>query len=157
MFILCTSATANPFLDTVVFIWLDEFCQNFGPNQPLTPAPEGFMLNFNKEVKTVEQVGEELRCLSPEESQRAFQGYLLNCLRDSQVGLYSYFHDNAIYRHGYDHANAVLMAYMYVSSSFLHLFVQFTLPQRKHSPRCRENGALSQERSVPGTSASVRP
>ncbi|KAJ7810510.1 RNA dependent RNA polymerase-domain-containing protein [Mycena olivaceomarginata] len=98
--------------DTVVFIWLDEFCQNFGPNQPLTPAPEGFMLNFNKEVKTVEQVGEELRCLSPEESQRAFQGYLLNCLRDSQVGLYSYFHDNAIYRHGYDHANAVLMAYI---------------------------------------------
>ncbi|KAJ7238761.1 RNA dependent RNA polymerase-domain-containing protein [Mycena haematopus] len=98
--------------DTVVFIWLDEFLKDFGQNQPLTPAPNGLMLNFDQEVKTVEQVGHELCGLSPEGSQRAFQGYLLNGLCDSKVGLYSYFHDNAIWRYGYGHPNSILMAYM---------------------------------------------
>ncbi|KAF8215655.1 RNA dependent RNA polymerase-domain-containing protein [Mycena galopus ATCC 62051] len=98
--------------DTVVFIWLEEFCKNFGLNQPLTPAPESLMSKFEQEVKTVEQVGRELEGLSPEDSQRTFQEYLLKGLRDSKVGLYSYFHDYAIWRYGYGHANAILMAYI---------------------------------------------
>ncbi|KAJ6457272.1 RNA dependent RNA polymerase-domain-containing protein [Mycena sanguinolenta] len=98
--------------DTVVFIWLEAFCKNFGDNRPLTPAPKDLMLNFHQEVKTVEQVGHELGGLSLADSQQAFQGYLLKGLRDSQVGLYSYFHDNAIWRHGYGHRESILMAYI---------------------------------------------
>ncbi|KAJ6541584.1 RNA dependent RNA polymerase-domain-containing protein [Mycena capillaripes] len=98
--------------DTVVFIWLEEFCKNFS-NQPFTPPPEGFMVNnFEREVKTVEEVGNQLSRESLGDSQRTFQEYLLMGLCDSQVGLYSYFHDNAIWRHGYNHASSILMAYI---------------------------------------------
>ncbi|KAF7340978.1 RNA-dependent RNA polymerase [Mycena sanguinolenta] len=98
--------------DTVVFIWLKEFCEKFGANKPLTTAPKDLMDNFHQEVKTVVQVGHELRGLSPEDSQLAFQEYLLKGLRDSQVGLYSYFHENAIWRHGYGHVESIKMAYI---------------------------------------------
>ncbi|KAJ7631701.1 RNA dependent RNA polymerase-domain-containing protein [Mycena polygramma] len=98
--------------DTVVFIWLEEFCNHFS-NQPFTPAPEGFMsTNFEQEVKTVEQVETELCGKSSGDAQLAFQEHLLLGLRESQVGLYSYFHDNAIWRHGYNHPNSILMAYI---------------------------------------------
>ncbi|KAJ6479270.1 RNA dependent RNA polymerase-domain-containing protein [Mycena vitilis] len=98
--------------DTVLFIWLEEFCNHFS-NQPFTPAPEGFMSNnFEQEVKTVEQVETELCGKSSEDAQLTFQEHLLLGLRESQVGLYSYFHDNAIWRHGYNHPNSILMAYI---------------------------------------------
>lgn len=72
------------------------------------------MDNFEQEVKTVEELGIELGRESTEAGQRAFQEHLLMGLCDSQVGLYSYFHDNAIWKHGYNHPNSILMAYMYV-------------------------------------------
>ncbi|KAJ6601026.1 RNA dependent RNA polymerase-domain-containing protein [Mycena vulgaris] len=98
--------------DTVIFIWLEAFLKNFR-NQPFTPPPPNFMAeNFEQEVKTVDEVGGELRRKSPEESERAFQEHLLVGLRDNQVGLYSFFHDNAIWRHGYNHPNSILMAYI---------------------------------------------
>ncbi|KAJ7135312.1 RNA dependent RNA polymerase-domain-containing protein [Mycena filopes] len=97
--------------DTVVFIWLQEFLENF-KNQPFTPPPPDFMDNFEQEVKTVEEVGVELALQSPEAGQREFQVHLLMGLCDSQVGLYSYFHENAIWKHGYDHPNSILMAYI---------------------------------------------
>jgi hypothetical protein len=59
-------------------------------------------------------------------------------LRDSQVGLYSYFHDNAIWRHGYNHPNSISMAYMYVPYflRFVHPFydlqagILFSTPEK---------------------------
>ncbi|KAJ7146508.1 RNA dependent RNA polymerase-domain-containing protein [Mycena epipterygia] len=96
---------------TVIFLWLEAFLNNFR-NQPFTPPPPDFMNYFEREVKTVNEVGNELRCKSPKDSQRAFQEYLLAGLRQTQVGLYSYFHDNAIWRHGYSHPNSILMAYI---------------------------------------------
>ncbi|KAJ7696817.1 RNA dependent RNA polymerase-domain-containing protein [Mycena rosella] len=98
--------------DTVIFIWLEAFLKSF-KNQPFTPPPLNFMPdNFEREVKTVEEVGKELRCKSPTDSQRMFQEFLLVGLRDNQVGLYSFFHDNAIWRHGYKHSKSILMAYI---------------------------------------------
>ncbi|KAJ7469578.1 RNA dependent RNA polymerase-domain-containing protein [Mycena latifolia] len=100
--------------DTVIFLWLEEFLNNF-KNQPFTPPPHNFIAeNFEREVKTVEEVGNELqlRFKSPKDAQQAFQEYLLGGLRDSQVGLYSFFHENAIWRHGYNHPSSILMAYI---------------------------------------------
>ncbi|KAJ7045206.1 RNA dependent RNA polymerase-domain-containing protein [Mycena alexandri] len=97
--------------DTVIFIWLEEFLANF-KNHPFTPPPTGFMNNFEREVKTVEELGIELGRQGPEAGQRTFQEHLLMGLCDSQVGLYSYFHDNAIWQYGYNHPNSILMAYI---------------------------------------------
>ncbi|KAK7063563.1 RNA-dependent RNA polymerase [Favolaschia claudopus] len=98
--------------DTVIFIWMEELVKQFGPNKPLTPVPEGFMGHFNQEVKTVRQVGDELGAMNTEEAQRRLQDYLLDGLRDSQVGQYSWFHDISIYRHGYGDIKSILMAYI---------------------------------------------
>ncbi|KAJ7439948.1 RNA dependent RNA polymerase-domain-containing protein [Mycena latifolia] len=90
------------------YIFLNSF-----KNQPFTPPPPNFMAeNFEREVKTVEEVGNELRFKSPKDAQQSFQEYLLGSLRDSQVGLYSFYHENAIWRHGYNHPNSILMAYI---------------------------------------------
>ncbi|KAJ7144770.1 RNA dependent RNA polymerase-domain-containing protein [Mycena crocata] len=97
--------------DTVIFIWLKEFVERFR-NQPFTPPPADFMENFERQVTTVEDMEIELSFMPAEEAQRSFQEHLLEGLRDTQVGLYSFFHDNAIWRHGYSHPNSILMAYI---------------------------------------------
>ncbi|KAJ6617410.1 RNA dependent RNA polymerase-domain-containing protein [Mycena sp. CBHHK59/15] len=88
--------------DTVFFIWLETFLKNFR-NQPFTPPPPDLSQNFERKVVTVQELGHQLHSLTGEEAQRTFQQHLLMGLRDTQVGLYSFFHDNAVWRHGYQH------------------------------------------------------
>ncbi|KAJ7508353.1 RNA dependent RNA polymerase-domain-containing protein [Mycena galericulata] len=98
--------------DTVFFTWVEPFLKHF-KNQPFTPPPTDLISKyFERDVKTVEEVGCELRSLESAERQHAFQRYLLAGLQESQVGLYSWFHDNAIWKHGYNHEKSILMAYI---------------------------------------------
>ncbi|KAF7322443.1 RNA-dependent RNA polymerase [Mycena chlorophos] len=94
--------------------WLPELLEHF-ESQPLIPPPENFIEKyFERDVKTVQSfVLDELKSKPTDaEAQQAFQKELLSGLTDSKVGLYSTFHDNAIYEFGYNHENAILMAYM---------------------------------------------
>ncbi|KAJ7511698.1 RNA dependent RNA polymerase-domain-containing protein [Mycena galericulata] len=98
--------------DTVFFTWVEPFLKHF-KNQPFTPPPTDLISKyFERDVKTVEEVGCELRSLESAERQHAFQRYLLAGLQESQVGFYSWFHDNAIWKHGYNHEKSILMAYI---------------------------------------------
>ncbi|KAJ7074147.1 RNA dependent RNA polymerase-domain-containing protein [Mycena amicta] len=98
--------------DTVILTWLDEFVDHF-QNKPFTPAPDGFIDEyFERDVKTVKTLMDELASKSQEEAQQALQEHLVMGLVDSKVGMYSNFHDEAIYEFGYDHPNSILMAYM---------------------------------------------
>ncbi|KAJ7608165.1 RNA dependent RNA polymerase-domain-containing protein [Roridomyces roridus] len=99
--------------DTVFFTWFPPFLEHF-QNRPFTDPPDNLMETyFQQDVKTVDQVGSELQNIaSPVDRQIAFQDHLLAGLRESQVGQYSWFHDIAIWRHGYSHPQAILMAYI---------------------------------------------
>ncbi|KAJ7760095.1 RNA dependent RNA polymerase-domain-containing protein [Mycena maculata] len=99
--------------DTVIFTWLEPFLRHF-KNQPFTPPPDGFLVDyFNQAVKTVDQVGAHLlRRTSAKYRQQTFQEYLLAGLQETKVGQYSWFQDNAIWRHGYHHEQSILMGYI---------------------------------------------
>ncbi|EDR15354.1 uncharacterized protein LACBIDRAFT_301565 [Laccaria bicolor S238N-H82] len=83
-------------------------------NQPLTVIPSGLMeSDFEREVESVPDFC--CRALSLEEaaSHKAFQEVLLLNLNVSQVGLYSTFHENAIWKYGYSHPETVRLAYIF--------------------------------------------
>jgi hypothetical protein len=50
--------------------------------------------------------------LSPKEAQIAFQKVLLLGIAEKKIGLYSKFHDLAVYEHGYASPIAIRLAFM---------------------------------------------
>ena len=89
--------------------------QSFKP-APFTDEPDNFMSNFEPQdsVKSMTTVMDELETSGVEEGGSLLRHYLLTGLADVKTGLYSKFHENAIYKFGYGHRIAVRMAYMYV-------------------------------------------
>ena len=66
-------------------------------------------------IQQMSSVYEELMALrqsSPAQACLLLQKYLLSGLTDSRVGLYSRFHDIAVYEKGYANYYAIRMAYM---------------------------------------------
>lgn len=85
-------------------------------NKPLTEVPANLQKdNFEGQVESVDSFAERAMSLSPQEAQKAFQQVLLLGLNDSKVGLYSMFHDYAVFKYGYADRKAVRLAYMYVT------------------------------------------
>ncbi|KAF9469499.1 RNA dependent RNA polymerase-domain-containing protein, partial [Collybia nuda] len=83
-------------------------------NKPLTEMPVNLQKdNFEGHVESVDAFAERVMSLSPREAQTAFQQILLLGLNDSKVGLYSKFHDYAVFRYSYADHRAVRMAYMF--------------------------------------------
>lgn len=98
-------------IDTLVAIIDRLITENF-KNKPFTPPPDNLMTNFERQVQTVTAFCEEVKGLAPELAQKKFQAVLLLSLNESEKGMYSAFHDRAIIRYGYDHHNAIRLAYM---------------------------------------------
>ncbi|CAK5280827.1 unnamed protein product [Mycena citricolor] len=96
---------------TVIFTWLQSLLDHFR-NSPLAAAPPDLDDCFERNVKSVTALETELAFMDPVAAQREFQRHLLTGLKATQVGLYSFFHENAIYKHGYDHPEAILMAHI---------------------------------------------
>jgi RNA-dependent RNA polymerase len=102
--------------DKVLAIWQPELVDPFvNADEKYTREPEGVMGCFDCEQGTVEEFlaardgrdgggeGEEIKVL---------QKALLGALRDpGVVGMYSTFHENAIYHLGYGHEETVRLAY----------------------------------------------
>ncbi|KAJ7511709.1 RNA dependent RNA polymerase-domain-containing protein [Mycena galericulata] len=82
-------------------------------NQAVVPVPEKFLAeNFERQVQTVVDFGEALQRMGNSPAQCAFQQEVLAGLVDDKIGIYSIFHDCAVYRYGLDHAKTRRMAHM---------------------------------------------
>ncbi|KAG1851192.1 RNA dependent RNA polymerase-domain-containing protein [Suillus tomentosus] len=100
--------------DTVTLVWSKQLVENFN-TAPLCMAPAGLSNNFEREVEHVEKFNERISNLSPKEAQTAFQKALLLGLADTKIGLYSKFHDLAVYERGYASVAAIRLAYMFTT------------------------------------------
>lgn len=89
------------------------------------------MSNFRKHVDSMTQFRRYANVLSPDQRQNAFQKALLLSLSGDRKGLYSYFHDHAVEKYGYNSKEAIRLAYMYVQEpSLLSFDVLKELPSR---------------------------
>ena len=109
-------------LDTCVCIYDPRIVKRFA-NSELVTAPESFLkVNFEDQGK-IQQVSalvtEMDQAVDSEARRRKLQEALLCGLTTAPIGLYSSFHENAIYMQGYNHPDTIRVALMYVVS--LHL------------------------------------
>lgn len=82
-------------------------------NKPLTPMPPNLIRdNFEKHVETVTDFAHRVMALPSQDAQIAFQEVLLLGLTNAQIGLYSKFHDYAVWKFGYDDPRTIRLAYM---------------------------------------------
>lgn len=82
-------------------------------NAPFTEVPARFeQKNFKKEVELVDDFKKRVKPYPSQQSQQAFQHVLLLGLADTKVGIYSSFHDVAVYALGYNHPDTVRLGYM---------------------------------------------
>ena len=96
-------------------IWQPEIVSKFENADPsYADPPPGLQDAFVKETETIETFMQRVPPDgNPQLHVRELQKFLLGPLRDqSLVGIYSGFHDNAVYKHGYFHDEAKRLAYM---------------------------------------------
>lgn len=88
---------------------------NFFHSKNFVPAPENFVLdNFQKDVLSVQQFNDQVHRFTASEAQALYQAAVMNGFTDGTVGIYSTFHDAALYHLGYDHKDTIRLAYMSV-------------------------------------------
>ncbi|KAG1840300.1 RNA dependent RNA polymerase-domain-containing protein [Suillus subalutaceus] len=100
--------------DTVTLVWSKRLVETFN-TAPLCTAPASLSDDFEREVEHVEDFDGRVSKLSAKEAQTAFQKVLLLGLAETKVGLYSKFHDLAVYERGYASAAATRLAYMFTT------------------------------------------
>jgi len=79
---------------------------------PLCEAPSNITKDFEREVEHIVDFDQRVSKLSARDAQIAFQKVLLLGLAETKVGLYSNFHDLAVYERGYASSTAIRLAYM---------------------------------------------
>jgi len=94
-----------------VLVWSKSLVENFS-TAPLCEAPVDLRNDFEQEVEHLLDFDRRVSKLSDKEAQTAFQKVLLLGLAETKRGLYSSFHDAAVYQRGYDSTTAVRLAYM---------------------------------------------
>lgn len=99
------------FIDTVTII-ADQSIVNDFKNSSIVDEPADLRDNFEREVEPVSAFLSRVEPLSQYHKQYELCRKLLLGLSDSKVGLYSLFHDNAVYRLGYNHPDTIRLAYM---------------------------------------------
>ncbi|KAI6015621.1 RNA dependent RNA polymerase-domain-containing protein [Pisolithus marmoratus] len=100
--------------DTVMLTWCRELVDNF-KNFSRCEEPKGIRKAFEREVEHVKDFDKRISNLSLKEAQQALQKVLLLGLADTKVGLYSNFHDLAVYTKGYTSQEAIQLAYMFTT------------------------------------------
>jgi RNA-dependent RNA polymerase len=91
--------------------WSKLLLEHFKNSAFSEPPADLFTRNFHREVETVVKFSQRVSS-QPSTPHRDLQKVLLLGLADTKVGLYSIFHDNAVYKLGYASEEAVRMAYM---------------------------------------------
>ncbi|KAF9499753.1 hypothetical protein BDN71DRAFT_1441324 [Pleurotus eryngii] len=99
--------------DEDIIIWDPDIVGPFR-NHEVVDEPEGFLTeHFKKQVEKVPEFCSRLYAAPKTEAQRCIFDILLLNVCDSRVGLYSKFHDCAVWQYGLNHPKAVLMAYIF--------------------------------------------
>jgi RNA-dependent RNA polymerase len=91
--------------------WSKLLLEHFRNSAFCEPPADLLTRNFHREVETVANFCQRVS-KQPSTAQYEFQQVLLLGLADAKVGLYSVFHDNAVYQFGYGSKDAVRLAYM---------------------------------------------
>lgn len=100
------------FIDTVMLNWCKPLVEQFKSSSLCTsPDVSNF---FEREVEYVRDFDDRVSVLESKVAQQALQKVLLLGLAETKVGLYSKFHDAAVYEYGYGSPNAIKLAYMLV-------------------------------------------
>ncbi|KAJ7631711.1 RNA dependent RNA polymerase-domain-containing protein [Mycena polygramma] len=82
-------------------------------NQPVVPSPADFLAkNFEQQIQSVTDFGNKLEKMTFAQAQRAFQAEVLTGLQDDRVGVYSLYHDTAVYEWGLNDPKTRRMAHM---------------------------------------------
>ncbi|KAJ6479279.1 RNA dependent RNA polymerase-domain-containing protein [Mycena vitilis] len=82
-------------------------------NQPVVSLPADFLAeNFEQQIQSVTDFGNKLGKMTFAQAQRAFQVEVLTGLQDDRVGVYSLYHDTAVYEWGLDDPKTRRMAHM---------------------------------------------
>ena len=89
--------------------------KNFN-NHPFVDKPKEVNEKFERSVEKVRDFCARIENLGPEERARKLVRIMIGGLKNSDVGLYSYMHDLAIYMYGYTDRRTEILAHAYVSS-----------------------------------------
>ncbi|KAI5121840.1 hypothetical protein M0805_003273 [Coniferiporia weirii] len=100
--------------DTVTVI-AEPLIVNGFTNSRVVDAPEDLRDRFEREIEKVSSFLSRVKDMPVLAKERELYKKLLLGLSDSKVGLYSMFHDNAVYYLGYDSPEAVRLAYMFTT------------------------------------------
>lgn len=101
-------------LDVAVCIFDQTIVQAFKTPRITLEPPQFVPQNFEPldRIPTVSSVVRELDMQPDVEAENTLRNHLLIGLCESNVGKYSYYHENAIYTKGYDHPEARRLAFM---------------------------------------------
>jgi hypothetical protein len=83
------------------------------------PEPEGLSNEFEEHIESVSDFKNRLGEMNNDAADRELFRVLLQGLSESRVGLYSNFHEVAIYKYGYDHEKTKRLAYMCAHASLI--------------------------------------
>ncbi|TDL26400.1 hypothetical protein BD410DRAFT_763609 [Rickenella mellea] len=100
--------------DTVTIIADPSLVSGFS-NPKFTQEPEKVMQSFKKEVERIPDFLTRVERMTVAEREKETIAPLLLGLFDSKVGLYSSFHENAVYVKGYDHPDTIRLAYTFTT------------------------------------------
>ena len=106
--------------------WCKPLVEQF-KGSPLCTSPNNLSIFFEREVEHVRDFDKRASNLEAKQAQQAFQKVLLLGLAETRVGLYSKFHDAAVYECGYGNQKAIHLAYMSVCFFSLNMLLIFNL------------------------------
>ncbi|KAH0837829.1 RNA dependent RNA polymerase-domain-containing protein [Lanmaoa asiatica] len=135
--------------DVVMLNWYKPLVEQFR-GSPLCTAPSNLSTFFEREVEHVRTFDVRVSQLGNKQAQQAFQTVLLLGLAETRVGLYSKFHDAAVYEFGYGSQKAIHLAYMFTtcldaSKTGLRPWYAWKLEQGKEAKNNFEKPILKRE------------
>ncbi|KAF8555107.1 hypothetical protein OG21DRAFT_1411391 [Imleria badia] len=101
--------------DTVMLNWYKPLVEQFKGGYPLCSAPSNLSTFFEREVEHVRDFDRRVSMLELKPAQQEFQKIFLLGLAETRVGLYSKYHDTAVYHCGYGSNDAIHLAYMFTT------------------------------------------
>ncbi|KAF9071993.1 RNA dependent RNA polymerase-domain-containing protein [Rhodocollybia butyracea] len=100
--------------DTAFLIWFKPIVESFRRKSLSVPSSATFEQdNFFKEVETVTDFIARLSASPKSDARTLFQQASLSGIADESVGIYSHWHDIAVWKHGYGSKKAIRLAYMF--------------------------------------------
>jgi hypothetical protein len=98
--------------DTAFIIWDPQVVKPFKQPTLVKPPLDIISANFSRSIETVVDFSQRVSRMS-KSGQMEFQKVLVDTCKDHRVGLYSLFHDIAVYIHGYGHPEVERLGHLF--------------------------------------------